>query len=47
MLEVIGGDCAGALSLFPAGMPPPVPDDKGVEVIDPARVELLEQCIQN
>lgn len=39
LLEVIGGECAGALSLYPAGQTPPSPDDKGVEILSPARLE--------
>lgn len=31
LLEVIGGECAGALSLYPAGQTPPSSDDDGVE----------------
>jgi serine/threonine-protein kinase HipA len=39
LLEVIGGECAGALSLYPAGQKPPSSDDDGVEVLSPARLE--------
>jgi serine/threonine-protein kinase HipA len=38
LLEVIGGECAGALSLYPAGQMPPSPDDDGVEALSPARL---------
>lgn len=38
LLEVIGGECAGALSLYPAGQVPPSPDDDGVEPLSPARL---------
>jgi serine/threonine-protein kinase HipA len=38
LLEVIGGECAGALSLYPAGQMPPSPDDDGVETLSPARL---------
>lgn len=38
LLEVIGGECAGALSLYPAGQMPPSPDDDGVEPLSPARL---------
>ncbi|MGE0006749.1 MAG: type II toxin-antitoxin system HipA family toxin [Parvibaculaceae bacterium] len=40
LLEVIGGECAGALSLYPAGRTPPSSGD-GVEVLSPARLEEL------
>jgi serine/threonine-protein kinase HipA len=39
LLEVIGGECAGALSLYPAGEAPPSSDDDGVEVLSQARLE--------
>lgn len=39
LLEVIGGECAGALSLYPAGQKPPSSDDDGVEALSPARLE--------
>lgn len=39
LLEVIGGECAGALSLYPAGETPPSSDDDGVELLSPARLE--------
>ncbi|MDA9409756.1 HipA domain-containing protein [Bradyrhizobium sp. CCBAU 45384] len=39
LLEVIGGECAGALSLYPAGQEPPSSDDDGVEALTPARLE--------
>lgn len=39
LLEVIGGECAGALSLYPAGSAPPSSDDDGVEILNPARLE--------
>ncbi|WP_274631356.1 HipA domain-containing protein [Arvimicrobium flavum] len=38
LLEVIGGECAGALSLYPAGAAPPS-DDDGIEMLTPARLE--------
>jgi serine/threonine-protein kinase HipA len=38
LLEVIGGECAGALSLYPAGDTPPT-DDDGVELLTAARLE--------
>lgn len=44
LLEVIGGECAGALSLYPAGQMPPSPDDDGVEALSPARLaEILDK----
>jgi serine/threonine-protein kinase HipA len=39
LLEVIGGECAGALSLYPAGQMPPSSDNDGVESLSPARLE--------
>lgn len=39
LLEVIGGECAGALSLYPAGQTPPSSDADGVETLSPARLE--------
>lgn len=39
LLEVIGGECAGALSLYPAGEAPPSWDDDSVELLNPARLE--------
>ncbi|WP_213775772.1 HipA domain-containing protein [Bradyrhizobium sp. dw_78] len=39
LLEVIGGECAGALSLYPAGQMPPSSDDNGVEALSPVRLE--------
>lgn len=39
LLEVIGGECAGALSLYPAGETPLSSDDNGVELLSPARLE--------
>jgi len=38
LLEVIGGECAGALSLYPAGQAPPSSDGDGVEILGPARL---------
>jgi serine/threonine-protein kinase HipA len=39
LLEVIGGECAGALSLYRAGQTPPRSDDDDVEALSPARLE--------
>lgn len=40
LLEVIGGECAGALSLYPAGQTPPSSDDDGgVEALSSSRLE--------
>lgn len=39
LLEVIGGECAGALSLYPAGQTPPSSDNDDVETLSPARLE--------
>ena len=38
LLEVIGGECAGALSLYPAGQTPPQSDEEGVEVLSEQRL---------
>jgi serine/threonine-protein kinase HipA len=39
LLEVIGGECAGALSLYPPGKTPPSSDDHGVEALSSARLD--------
>ncbi len=39
LLEVIGGECAGALSLYPAGSAPPSSNDDGVEFLSQPRLE--------
>src|SRR5690606_30813103 len=39
LLEVIGGECAGALSLYPAGQTPPISNDDGVEILSTERLE--------
>lgn len=39
LLEVIGGECAGALSLYPAGQTPPSSDDDGVEALSADRLQ--------
>ncbi len=39
LLEVIGGECAGALSLYPAGEAPAPSDDDGVEALTAERLE--------
>lgn len=39
LLEVIGGECAGALSLYPAGETPPSSDDDGIEILSQPRLE--------
>ncbi|WP_338025627.1 hypothetical protein [Bradyrhizobium zhanjiangense] len=39
LLEVIGGECASALSLYPAGHAPASSEDDGVEALTPARLE--------
>ena len=39
LLEVIGGECAGALSLYPAGDTPPSSGDDGVEILSQPRLE--------
>ena len=44
LLEVIGGECSGALSLYPAGQTPPAPNDDGVESLGKER---LEEAFEN
>ena len=39
LLEVIGGECAGALSLYPSGNAPPSLGDDGVEILTTHRLE--------
>ena len=39
LLEIIGGECAGALSLYPAGEAPLSSDDDGVEFLSTERLE--------
>lgn len=39
LLEVIGGECAGALSLYPAGGAPPSSNDDGIEFLSQPRLE--------
>lgn len=38
LLEIIGGECAGALSLFPAGQEPPSQDGTDIEALDSAHL---------
>lgn len=39
LLEIIGGECAGALSFYPAGEMPPSTDEKRIEILTSARLE--------
>ena len=41
LLEVIGGECAGALSLHPTGQTPPTANDEGVEILSSERLEAI------
>ncbi len=44
LLEVIGGECAGALSLYPTGKAPPLGNADGIERLTPHRLEeILEK----
>lgn len=44
LLEIIGGECAGALSLYPTGQKPPVFDSIGIEELTDNRLEpILEK----
>ncbi len=38
LLEIIGGECAGALSLYLPGQMPPPPGDDGIEILDDRRL---------
>jgi serine/threonine-protein kinase HipA len=38
LLKIIGGECAGALSLYPAGKTPPPSDDDGAEILTEKRL---------
>ena len=38
LLGIIGGDCAGALSLYPAGREPLSPSDADIEMLDETRL---------
>jgi serine/threonine-protein kinase HipA len=39
LLEIIGGECAGALSLYPAGQVPPPSNDDGIEILSAERLK--------
>ena len=41
LLKVIGGECAGALSLHPTGQTPPTANDEGVELLSSERLEAI------
>lgn len=41
LLEIIGGDCAGALSLYPSGTAPPTPVQGDVDWLDDVRLTSL------
>lgn len=47
LLQAIGGECAGALSLYPEGQLPPSPSNKNIETLDDVKLrdvlELLKQ----
>ena len=38
LLQAIGGECAGALSLYPEEQLPPIHSDKDIEVLDDAKL---------
>ncbi len=43
LLQALGGECAGALSLYPEGHPPPLYNDKDIEILDDAKLrDILE-----
>ncbi len=39
LLEIIGGECAGALSLYPPGQQPPSSNDDGIEILNAVRLK--------
>jgi serine/threonine-protein kinase HipA len=43
LLEIIGGECAGALSLYPTGQNPPDQGPGGTEILPPDRLEKIVQ----
>ena len=46
MLEVVGGDCAGALSLYPQGKEPDIPGTGFVEVLDDIKLQEILKLIK-
>jgi serine/threonine-protein kinase HipA len=46
LLEVIGGECAGALSLYPEGQIPPKDRVDDVEVLDDAKLKNILICLR-
>ncbi|WP_208433401.1 type II toxin-antitoxin system HipA family toxin, partial [Bartonella taylorii] len=45
LLEVVGGDCAGALALYPHGQVPNSPTDD-VETLDDTQLKEILECIK-
>ncbi|WP_438722083.1 type II toxin-antitoxin system HipA family toxin [Bartonella rochalimae] len=45
LLKVVGGDCAGALALYPHGQVPNLPTDD-VETLDDAQLKEILECIK-
>ncbi|WP_246668534.1 HipA domain-containing protein [Bartonella refiksaydamii] len=46
MLEVVGGDCAGALALYPHGQVPNLPTDD-IETLDDVQLKEILECIKH
>ena len=46
LLEVVGGDCAGALSLYPQGKEPDIPGTGSVEVLDDIKLQEILKLIK-
>lgn len=46
LLEVVGGDCAGALALYPHGQVPNLPTDD-VETLDDTQLKEILECIKH
>lgn len=48
MLDAIGGECAGAVSLYPEGQPPPKATESDIEILDDQKLhkilDLLKKC---
>lgn len=47
LLEIIGGECAGALSLYPNGQKPPVFDSIGIEELADKRLEAILEKLRS
>jgi serine/threonine-protein kinase HipA len=47
LLEIIGGECAGALSLYPTGQKPPVFDSIGIEELTDKQLEAILEKLRS